>query len=405
VQTSLPILFQWLAAAFVTATLLWVLYRLLQQSDDPANLALRWAASACIIAGTLFFMVKVVGFGGSGSMVGGFVKATFLAVSAAVCGILLGILWAPSFGTWLVGPITGLFDGGTQEIEPEPCYSAALRHRNRGEYAEALAEVERQREAFPGDLTGALLMAEIQADHLHNPQTAIQILESWIRDWGHQSDRVPAAFHRIADLHLVHRQDPVSAQAALVQITNRFPDTEAAHLAAQRIAHLASADMLAEKIEPHRIRVVPCTQRLGLQTSPTPTPPAAIDPADAISECLSQLARFPEDDETRERLARHYAEYDQNMNRAAAELERLLAQPGASPRQIARWLNLMTDLHLQTAADEIAARTALQRLIDRFPKSAVAESARHRLAYLKLELRKNQAPPPVRFGSRDSPGA
>jgi outer membrane protein assembly factor BamD (BamD/ComL family) len=141
-----------------------------------------------------------------------------------------------------------------------------------------------------------------------------------------------------------------------------------------------------------------------LQTQPPPPPLPRTDPATGISECLNQLARFPEDDEARERLARHYAGYDQDMTRAASELERLIEQPGASPRQIARWLNLMTDLQLQTQADETLVRATLQRLVDRFPKSAVAEAARHRLAYLKLELRKNREAIPVRFNRSNPPG-
>jgi hypothetical protein len=49
-----------------------------------------------------------------------YAKAFIIAITIAVCGILLGILWAPSIGAFLAGPLVGLFDGGGQEIQPEP---------------------------------------------------------------------------------------------------------------------------------------------------------------------------------------------------------------------------------------------------------------------------------------------
>jgi hypothetical protein len=79
------------------------------------------------------------------------------------------------------------------------------------------------------------------------------------------------------------------------------------------------------------------------------------------------------------------------------ELEQLIGQPGASRRQIVRWLNLQADLELHVGHDEPAGRAALQRIIDLFPQSAAAQTARTRLAHLKLELRRDQAPDTVRM--------
>jgi hypothetical protein len=69
--------------------------------------------------------------------------------------------------------------------------------------------------------------------------------------------------------------------------------------------------MLADRIQPHRIRI-----------RPAPSPTAAHDPAAApdnessIADCLEHLSRFPEDDEARERLAHLYAHHDGHMGRA-----------------------------------------------------------------------------------------
>jgi hypothetical protein len=394
VQTNL--LLSWLSLILVVTTSAWFLYRSLQRSHEPARLAWRWFVSACLVAGTLLFLVKGLGFGGGGSFGANYAKAFIIAITIAVCGILLGILWAPSIGALLASPLVGLFDGGGQEIQPEPCYSAALRSRKRGEYHAAMDEVERQLSAFPGDLPGTLLLVDIQADDLHDPHSAIQTLESWILRWADTSDRLPSALHRIADLHLDHLKDPLGAQSALDRIVHRFPGTQAAHLAAQRIAHLASVDMLADKAQPHRIRIGHYPRHPGRNprpsTEPIPRADASVDPCAAIAKCSSHLHQFPNDDEAREQLARLYAELDGDTKRAGAELEYLIAQPGATNRQIARWLNLLTDLQLHIAGDEVAARATLQRILDRCPDSAVAENARHRLALIKLELRRTQTP-------------
>jgi tetratricopeptide (TPR) repeat protein len=395
-QTIWNHLLPWLSLALLVATLAWFLYRSLRRSDEPTRLAWRWVISAGLIVGTLLFLTKGLGLGDTGSLLGNYGKAFLIAGTAATCGLLLGILWAGSIGTWLARPLVALFDGGSQEIQPEPCYSAVTRHRMRGESNEAIQEVHRQLDAFPGDLTGTLLLAEIQAQDLHDPHAAIQTLESWMQIWGPSSSRAPATLHRIADLQLRHHQDPSSARAALERIVKTSPNTEAAHLAAQRIAHLASKEMLAEKTAPHRIRIGQYPTHPGWQPcrggETNPSIDLAADPSAAIAECTRHLEQFPEDDEARERLARLYAERDGNMKRAQPELERLIAQSGATHRQVARWLNLMVDLQLHVAGDDAAARATLQRIIERSPQSASAEKARHRLALIKLELRRKDTP-------------
>jgi hypothetical protein len=91
------------------------------------------------------------------------------------------------------------------------------------------------------------------------------------------------------------------------------------------------------------------------------------------------------------------------MKHAQPELEQLIAQPGATHRQVARWLNLIIDLQLHVVGDEAAARATLQRIMDRFPHSASAEKARHRLAFIRLELRRTGMPRSFRLGQGDQP--
>ena len=59
----------------------------------------------------------------------------------------------------------------------------------------------------------------------------------------------------------------------------------------------------------------------------------------------------------------------------------------------------MADIHIKFGRDLEGARQYLQRIIDQFPNSAPAETARQRLGTLKLELRGKEESRPVQLGS------
>lgn len=382
----------------------WFVSRIQREGQDRTRSVLRWVAAAGLLAILIWLFVTLGRTGSTGSLFADFGTVLFLVGAIALCSIFLGILWAPQFGSWLAHPIVSLFDGGTQQLEPQPLYAVAEAHRKRGRYAEAIAEVQRQLAAFPGDYTGNLLLADIQAAQQKDFAGAIQILEQWILEWGAQSHRVPAALNQIAEWHIHGRQDPESARAALQRVLDRFPGTDAAHLASQRLAHLASSETLEDRVHPHRLKIGQYPDRVGLLLDP-PQPPPPEDPAALASQCLRQLAQFPNDNETRERLARIYAEDLQHLELARQEWEWLLAQPHAPDRDVVRWLNLLAQCELQHDGNLDRARAALQRIVSRFPKSAAAEQARQRIALLALELRAKQKSQTFRLGSSENPGA
>jgi hypothetical protein len=207
------------------------------------------------------------------------------------------------------------------------------------------------------------------------------------------------ALNRLADWHLKYGQDPDSARATLERIIGLFPETEQAYLAGQRIAHLSDAEMLAQKNEPRRLKLGQYEQRLGLlDESAAPKPPAD-NPAEAASILVKHLEQYPQDSEARENLARIYAAHYQRLDLAADQVEQLLAQPHVPAKHIARWLNLLADLQIKHAGNVGAARAALQRLVDLFPESAAAETARNRMARLQLELRAKKESQAVKLGS------
>ena len=87
------------------------------------------------------------------------------------------------------------------------------------------------------------------------------------------------------------------------------------------------------------------------------------------------------------------------MDLATDEVELLIAAPGATPKEIARWLNLLVDFHLRVDQDRAGAEAALQRVIQMFPNSAVAGLAESRLAHLDGELRRNEKSQVLKLGS------
>ncbi len=377
----------------------WVVCQAQKEGADRTRRLLRWLLSVGLLVVVVLLMRKLGRLNDNG-MFANFFVVLFLVGVIALCAIVFGLLWAPQFGSWVARPIMSLFEGGSQEIEPRPLYAIAQAHRKRGRYPEAIAEIQRQLRGFPGDFDGTLLLAEIEAERGQDITVAIGILENWIPEWGQHSNRVPAALSQIADWHLLCH-DPDAAKAALERIVELFPDSEAAHVARQRLSHLASGETLADRANPHRIQMGQYPARVGLMLDP-PKPPPPQDPSALAADYVRQLEQFPDDNETRENLARLYAEEFHHPALARQELEWLLAQPKAPQRQIVHWLNLLAHLELDTVGDISAARAALERIVTRFPKSAAAQQARQRIGLLALELRGKQKSRTFRLGSSDN---
>ena len=134
----------------------------------------------------------------------------------------------------------------------------------------------------------------------------------------------------------------------------------------------------------------PGVQRIGLRKEPLDLKPREQAPAEKATSLLQHLAEFPNDNEAREELARVYADDFGRPEMAIQELEQLITHPHQQQRQIARWLNLITDLKIRHQRDVPAAVETLQRIIDLYPKAAVADQARSRMALLARELQGQQ---------------
>ncbi len=392
-------LFSWpvfVAAAVLVGLLAW---RRTRHNADGSPLPIKLATTLVLVHGTIVFVWSVRGLGQRGGLVGAFGEATLTVGALALGALMLAILWGSDIGALPARLFGSFYDGGNQELPRRPAYSIAEARCKHGQYREAIDEIQRQLAEFPGDLIGTLMLAEIQATHLRDLPGAVDTLEALIQNPDQVPGDVAVALNRLADLHLRCAADPESARAALERIGQRFPDTEAAHLAAQRLAHLTSPEMLAERQEPHRIRLDRYEQHLGLLEGPPGVHTPLEDPDALAASYVKHLEEFPADNETRERLAILYARHYGRLDLAAMQLDELIGQAHARPRDVIRWLNLLADLQAGVGNDAAAARRTLERLIQLFPRSAAAESAQGRLMRLAQTPRPESPSPVFRPGS------
>src|SRR5277367_4319348 len=179
-------------------------------------------------------------------------------------GWCLAIIWLPAISGAVGNLFGGLYDGGGQAVEAKPFYSIFSSKRSQGKYYEALAEIRRQLEKFPEDFQGLIHLAELQAENLDDLPGAAVTIDRLCQ----QRDRTPSeiafALNRLADWRLELIKDPDAAREALEKIIQLLPDSEMSQRAAQRIAHLASADSLLAAEQPRTITMRKGPENLGL---------------------------------------------------------------------------------------------------------------------------------------------
>jgi tetratricopeptide (TPR) repeat protein len=362
----------------------WGFFRMLKRSYDPPKIILKWAITVPLV---------IVGF--STATQAGYVGPAII----AFLGIIMTIMWAPHIGEWLCKPLTGLYDGGNEEPEQKPYYSVVRTLRMKGRFLEAVVEIRQQLARFPNDFEGVMLLAAIQAENLQDLPGAEITLNHFCDRPEAPPKQFAAAMNQLADWQLKLAQDADSARAALEKITARFPDTELAMLAAQRIAHLGGAEKLLLAAHDRQPMAVPeGVKNIGLLETSGRLAPAEIDPAQLAADYVKHLEQHPLDTEVREKLAILYADHYQRLDLAAGELEQLIEEPNQPPKRVAHWLNLLADLQVRHGADYDTVRGTLERIVERFPDLAAAEMARTRLGRLKLEVKAHQATPEVKLG-------
>jgi hypothetical protein len=299
-------------------------------------------------------------------------------------------MWTPSVGSMLAGLFTNSIDGGDVPLEAQPFYSIAETKRRNGHTQEAMALVREQLEKFPGDFHGTLLLASILAEDMNDLPGAQLTLERWMESPAATRHGKASALTIIADWQLQFAQDPEAARLALERIVNELPGTPAAHQAAQRLAHLPTAEYL---VTAHARAPVECRhieKDIGLRKDFKAPFEASQDPAALADDYVMQLEKHPADTATREKLAVLYADHFHRLDLAADQLEQLIAFPNETPRHVVQWLNLLADLQIRVGHDLAGAEATLRRILDHFPSPALAEPAKARLASLEWELKSSR---------------
>jgi tetratricopeptide (TPR) repeat protein len=377
--TFLTVFLKWLA---IFSIILWIVYRRLKNSDDE-RLLLKLIVTALLLP---LIMASII-------------AGAFGAILAPVFGIVLAFMWGPNVGAMLASPITSALDGGNEPIEPQPFYSIAEARRKQGRYQEAAEEVRKQLEQFPSDFQGWLLLAQIQAEDFKDLPAAETSIGRILNEAGQAPTNIAHALTRLADWQLKLGHGPEMARQSFERIIERFPETELARNAAQRIAHLANPDRPIEGDAPRTIHLVRQEENIGLRDDFTDLKPPEADYADEAAQLIKQIGEHPLDAEARERLAVIYAENYGRLDLAVDQLEQLLGQPQLPPKQTARWLNLMADFYLKHADNPLAARQSLERIIELHPKAAVAELAKQRISFLGLESKGQKKSQVLKLGS------
>ena len=266
---------------------------------------------------------------------------------------LLGLLWIGSLMDLVGGKAINSFMGGGEELEPKPLYSVAEAKWRSGKPKLAIELIDEELEKFPGNFEGQMLKATIQMDSLQDFAAAEGTLLGIAAEEQHEPGQIARVLNQLADWQKKKGQDE-AMRLTLTGLRDRFPESGIELASAQRLARLDFS--------------VDSTDRR--------------DASELVSECLKQLEKHPLDNQTREQLARIYFNRYGKPDLAWEELNKLFANPFQQPRELARWLNLMADWHLEKKNPE-GARQCLQQVIARFPDLPFAEEAQARLTRIQ----------------------
>jgi tetratricopeptide (TPR) repeat protein len=373
------LVFALLLIALPIAGVVWLIRRQFRtSSEDNLVIVLRWVITL-LVAGTAIMAFPLFHLFG-----------LFLIV---FCGVIMAVLWAPSVGEWVAGPLTAAFDGGSLPPERKTHLSLAEAHRKRGEYQEAVVALKLQLNEFPEDFETRMLLAGVLIENLGDFESGRLHVARVVNNPSHPARLRSYALTQLADWELGRGQDPEAARQCFEQIRALMPGTEFAMAAAQRLAHLPAVGAI--------LPGDPTTAgpRALIQLHAPAAPAGAPTAASELEQLTAQLAAHPLDAEARERLAMLCAEELGDPARAVQELEILIGQPSRPPRMTARWLNLLADVYLHRVGDLDATREALRRITLKFPESGLAENAQHRIDCLSVEAATKKTSRTVQLGS------
>lgn len=306
----------------------------------------------------------------------------------ALFGLGLAIIWGKPLILLVTKPFLDPFMP-SEELEASANFSPAIRMRNQGLYSQALESIDKELEEFPTNIQGHLLKAQIWAKHRQEPTEALAILEEYLA-----KDPLPSvgsqivALTQLAEISLNYLKDKSRAKAYFQIIVERFPDSEAANEAEQRIAQLsiATATKATEPIK--KLTVTNDNRDYGLEFGRDYVHENLKKSVDDLSldDLAAHLHEHPKNFSARRELVQRLAFEADDPSEAMRFIQEALEIPHQSIKQRADWYHLLVDIQIRKLQNITAAQLTLKRLINEDPDCAMAEIAKKRIAMLKREM-------------------
>ena len=380
---------EWTAALFAFGWFFWL--RLHRREGTLGGLIAKLLASAALLW-IVFGLVVPFLKRASADGVAGYVVAMVGAGCTALCFLLLGALWRHEMTDWVASLIGNIFDGGHEEMKPQPFYSHAEAKRMAGDIPGAIADVRAELVKFPNDYDGRMRLAALLAEDSEDLPGAIAVIEDALRLKDITDGQISYALKTAADWHLKFGRDSESARLAIERITTLRPGTEVALRAQQRLANHTSQEMLAHEDDNSPIAMPEFQRKLGMRRR-KPVAPEKPDINAAERRLRDRLVKNTNDWVAREELARLYVEQFEFFDRGLQELEILISTPGQPKAEVVRWLHQKADWQAKLLDDVEAGRATLKRIQMMFPNSAAAHRAAVAIMHLQpvSKVEKKQA--------------
>jgi tetratricopeptide (TPR) repeat protein len=354
----------------------WTWYCLVRGGETVRSYSIRWV----LTIGLIVLLLTVIAPMARGER--GKIMAILGVLLLAADSMLIAAIWRSVLGEVLGGALASIMDGGNRQADKKPLIAQAEGLRHKGKYKEALQSARNALTTKPEDFDALMFIASIQAEDLDRLDSAVLTVEDALRNKRIERGQIVYALNTLADWQLKALQ-PDAAREYLRRIIKLLPGTDAAQRAEQRIIRTKDRAAMVADAQTRTIEMPEFERELGLKGKKSNVKRKGSDPAEIIAELESQLEKHPNDWTAREELAGFYANEKQDARRAIAELEVLVTGAKAPRQDIVRWLHLIADWHSRLLKDTDSARAALDRIIERYPDTVLAERAEQAKAYLR----------------------
>jgi hypothetical protein len=357
-----------LASYWASATLLWVLFNTVHAFDHEPRKDFKALCLTCSLGLGIPALILL--------LLGGW---PVLGIAAAMVAIPVAS-YAPSL---------------LQPNRLPPMYARAIARMKFGKYSDAEWEIIRELEKREDDFEGWMMLAELYAVHFHDMSEAERTILEICDQPKLTPSQLAICLHRLADWHLKESRDPEAARRALHMLADRLKGTHLARMALLRVAQLpASREELADQQTARPIPLPALGDRLDHENAPEPPPLDRKHAARAANACVDTLKKDPNNVAAREKLARVFAEHLDRADLGIEQVLLLLNMPDQPDSKRAEWLSLVAAWYLKHQQDVESGRRFLERLVQEFPASPHAFSARRRLEQLKSYAHIPKAPLP-----------